>query len=73
MSTQQINNPADGPNGYVVFSHDGRRAEVYSDSLFKAVDLARVFFKTPKSKRHLVHGMIAERDGVPVVHSTAQI
>jgi hypothetical protein len=69
----QINQKQPGDNGYVYF-YNGKRIEVYASSLSAANDKAVAHFKPPKSKRHMVHGMIAEdKDGKPVIHSTASI
>lgn len=57
-------------NGYVFF-YNGRRTEISGEdlTLFQAKEKAIAYFKPPKSKRHMVHGMIAEQNGVPVVHT----
>lgn len=54
-------------NGYVFF-YNGKRFEVYADTLYTANLKAIEYFKPPKSKRHMVHGMIAERNGEQVTH-----
>lgn len=59
-------------NGYIFF-YNGKQVEIFADTLFQAQDKAVAHFAPPKSKRHMVHGMIAERNGVQVVHSTASI
>lgn len=55
-------------NGYVFF-YNNRRVEIHADSLFAAKEKADAHFKPPKSKRHMVHGMLAEKDGEQVVHT----
>lgn len=55
-------------NGYVAF-YNQRRTEVYADSLYEAKELAIAAFKPPKSKRHMVTVVLAEKDGQPVVHA----
>lgn len=65
----QINQPTDGECGYVAFSHNGKKADVWADSKFQAQELAVAYFKPPKSKRHLVHVHLAEVSGEPVVHT----
>lgn len=55
-------------NGYVCF-YAGRRIEVYADSLFAAKEKAVAALKAPKSKRHMVSVMLAEKGGEPVVHN----
>lgn len=57
-------------NGYIFF-FDGKRVEIYADSLYEAKQKALDHFKPAKSKQHMVHGMIAECNGVPIVHTTA--
>ncbi len=64
--------PAPAMNGYVCF-YNGLRHEVYATSLFAAQDLAAAHFKPPKSKRHMVHCHLAEKDGQTVTHSTASL
>ena len=54
-------------NGYVTF-FEGKRHEVYAESLYQAVQKAREHFNPPKSKRHLVHAVLAEKDGEQVTH-----
>ena len=55
-------------NGYVFFYND-KRVEVTADTLYAAKLKAVAYFKPPKSKAHMVHGMLAERDGVQVTHT----
>ena len=55
-------------NGYVCFYYH-KRIEVYADSLFAAKEKAVAEFKAPKSKRHMVSVMLAEKGGEPVVHN----
>lgn len=55
-------------NGYVCF-YNGKRIEVYADSLFAAKEKAVFIFKAPKSKRHMVSVMLAEKGGREVVHN----
>lgn len=56
--------------GYVFF-YDRKRIELYADSLFEAKQKAIEQFKPPKSKQHMVHGVLAEVDGKPVVHTAS--
>ncbi|MFK4131985.1 hypothetical protein ACI2KR_06775 [Pseudomonas luteola] len=58
--------------GYIAF-FNGKRAELYADSLFDAKLKAIAHFKPAKSKQHLVSVMLAEKDGEPVIHSTASL
>lgn len=53
--------------GYIAF-YNGKRHELYADSLFDAKEAAIAFFKVPKSKIGLVAVVLAEKDGVPVMH-----
>jgi hypothetical protein len=55
-------------NGYIAL-YNGRRTELYAPTMWDAVLQAREFFKAPKSKAHLVSVHLAEKDGVPVVHT----
>lgn len=56
-------------NGYVFF-YNSQRVEVRANSPYEAKQKAIAHFKPPKSKAHMVHGMLVEQDGKPVVHST---
>lgn len=62
-----------GSNGYVGFTHTGKRVEVYANTLHEAVQKIREEHKVPKSQHHRVHAMLAEKDGEQVTHSTAGI
>ena len=42
-------------------------------NIYGAQQAAEVYFKPPKSKRHMVHVVLAEKDGKQVVHSTTSI
>jgi hypothetical protein len=64
----KINCPTDGKCGYIAF-YNGQEAEVYADSSFQATERAKAHFKPPKSKRHLVHVVLAETNGKEVVHT----
>jgi len=68
--TPKINQPDQTKCGYVAFSGRGQRAEVWADSAYRACELAVAYFRTPKSKRHLVSVVLAERPGgEQVVHT----
>jgi hypothetical protein len=71
MNRPKINTPADGKCGYIAF-FDGRSAEVWADTSLQAKERAVAYFKPAKSKKHMVHVAIAEVEGTPVVHSTAE-
>lgn len=49
-------------HGFVGFDHKGNRHEVEASSLYAAVEQIRKTANTPKSKHHLVHAKIAEKD-----------
>ncbi len=55
-------------NGYVCF-YNGKRHEVKAKTSFDAHKQAVAFFKPPRSKMYTVSVMLAEIDGVPVVHT----
>ena len=54
-------------NGYLAF-FNGKQIEVYADSLYRAKLKALEILRPPKSKRHMVTVMLAEKDDQPVVH-----
>ena len=65
------NTPTPAPsnlNGYVCFFKN-KRTEVYASTLIEARDKAAAFFKAKKA--YEVTTVLAEKNGVPVVHSTA--
>jgi hypothetical protein len=73
MAATPINQKQPGDSGYVYF-YNGKEIALYAKSAADAKDKAVAYFKPPKSKRHMVHGMIAENSsGEQVVHSTASI
>jgi len=55
-------------NGYIAFFND-KRHELYAASLWDAKQKAIAHFKPAKSKQHLVHVVLAEKDGEPVIHT----
>ena len=59
-------------NGYVCF-YDDKRWECYASSMFAAKEKAVAHFKPPKSKRHMVSVVLAEKDGKQVVHDGAML
>lgn len=59
-------------NGYIFF-FNGKQVEIMADSLYAAKLKAIEHFKPAKSKLHMVHGMLAEKNGEQVIHSTASI
>jgi hypothetical protein len=58
--------------GYVFF-YASKRIEVYATSLYEAQCKAIESFNPPKSKRHMVHGMLAEVNGSPVTHTGVEL
>ena len=55
-------------NGYIAF-YNGKQHELYADTLLEAKDKAIQHFKPPKSKKHMVSVMLAEKDGQQVTHT----
>ena len=64
------NTPAPSTNGYVCFFKN-KRTEVYASTSREAQTKAAAFFKA--RKQYEVTVVLAEKGGVPVVHSTASI
>lgn len=54
-------------NGYVFF-YNNKRVELQADTMYAAKLQAIAHFKPPKSKQHLVHGALAEKDGEEIHH-----
>jgi hypothetical protein len=59
-------------NGYKAF-YRGQERDVYADTLYGAKQKAVALFKAPKSKEHMVHVHLCEKDGQQVTHSTASV
>lgn len=59
-------------NGYIFF-YNSKRVELHANTLLEAKTAAIAYFKAPKSKQHMVHGVIAERDGKPVDHDGSDL
>lgn len=73
MAATPINQKQPGDSGYIYF-YNSKEIALYAKNAADAKDKAVAHFKPPKSKRHMVHGMIAEdSSGNAVVHSTASI
>ena len=53
-------------NGYLAF-FNGKEKEIYADSLFAAKVQAIKEFKAPKSKEHMVHVHLVEKEGKPIL------
>lgn len=60
-------------NGYKAFAHGNRTADIYAETAYAAQLKAIELFKPPKSKRHMVHVHLCEKDGEQVTHSTASV
>ena len=54
-------------NGYKGF-YNGRECEVLADTMFQALEKAKVIFKPTKSKMHMVHVVLCEKEGKQVTH-----
>lgn len=67
----QINKPTDGEFGYSAF-YNGKQAEVWASSSLRARDLAAAHFKASKRSAHMVHVVLAEKRGKPVIHTPAE-
>ena len=55
-------------NGYVAF-YNGHRLEVYANDLWSAKQQVIEKLKVPKTKKHMVSVLLAEKDSQPVVHT----
>ena len=51
-------------NGYIAF-YNGKKTEIFADTLFGAREKAVAFFKPPRSKAHMVHVHLAESNATP--------
>lgn len=47
--------------GYLAF-YNGKQFELFASSIAEAKDLAIAWFKPPKSKQHMVHVYLAEKE-----------
>lgn len=56
-------------NGYVCF-YNGKRIEVHANTTLEALGKAMEQFKPPKSKRHMVSVVLAEKDSESIVHAS---
>ena len=59
-------------NGYIAILH-GKRVEIYAESLYAARVQAEKILKPRKCDKGYLVVMFAEKQGEPVVHSTAAI
>ena len=62
----------EGQNGYIAL-FQGKKAEIYADSLYDAKLKAIEQLRVPKGKQGLLSVTLAEKDGEEVSHSTACI
>ncbi len=60
--------PTEPLNGYICF-YLQQRWETHAPTQWAATLAARAHFKPPKSKLHLVHAHLAEKNGAPYVHT----
>jgi len=65
-----MSNPTPPLNGYICFYRQ-KQTEVYASTTYEAQTKAAAFFKA--RKQYEVTVMLAEKAGVPYVHSTASI
>jgi len=54
-------------NGYIGF-YNGKTVDLHAATLFEAKTKALAHFRAPKSKQHMVHVELAEKDGEQVTH-----
>lgn len=54
-------------NGYIGF-YNGKRVEIYAATSYEARAEAVRIFKPAKSKAHMVHVHLAEKDGKSITH-----
>jgi hypothetical protein len=71
LRKEEIVNEEDGM-GYVAFSHDGRKADIYANSSYEAHRKAIKHFNAPKAKHHMVHVKLAKKGGKGVVHTASE-
>ena len=55
-------------NGYKAF-FNGKETEVTADTSYEAQQKAIEFFKPRKSKAHMVHVVLCEKDGEQITHT----
>ena len=60
-------------NGYRAFYYN-TATDIYAPTRYEAWQKAVTYFKAPKSKQHMVHVHLCEReDGSTVSHSTSSV
>lgn len=57
--------------GYVAF-YQNQRHEIHAPTMYAAVRAALEHFKPPRSKKHLVHVVLAETPADDVVHVASE-
>lgn len=72
LRKEETVNEEEGKHGYVAFSHNGQRHELYANSSYEAKQKAVKHFNPPKSKQHLVTVHLAQKDGKDVVHTATE-
>ena len=58
-------------NGYKAFYND-KECEVYANTSYEAYKAAIGVFKPPKSKSHMVHVYLCEKQGEQVIHTPTE-
>lgn len=58
-------------NGYIAF-YNGKKEEVFAETAYQAQLKAIDIFKPAKSKRHMVHVVLAEKNGEQVTHTATE-
>jgi hypothetical protein len=60
-------------NGYICFGPKSQRVEVYAETSYAAQKEAAKRLKIPEKKGYTLSVNLVEKDGVPVIHSTAEV
>lgn len=72
LNKEETVNEEEGQNGYVAFSHDGRKADIHANSSYEAHRKAIKHFDAPKAKHHMVVVKLAQKSGKDVVHTATE-
>ena len=72
LRKEETVNESEGKYGYVAFSHDGKRHELYANTSYEAKQKAVKHFNPPKSKQHLVTVHLAQKDGKDVTNIASE-
>lgn len=70
---EHLKNKLEGKHGFIGFTHKGERVEVYANSQYDAIKQIREKHKVPKSKEHLVHAHLAEKNVDPQTGKGEQV